>query len=163
LVLACSAGVGAEPLAGPIEAAVPGRGQVAGSCRRRRARQNVHVELAHLADVVGLVELVDEGMNVGQQGNGRNVLLLVFARVDDLPTRSGRAVERAGKGRGLALVHPHVLLEAEALAIREEQRLREQQRRARQHGRIFRARHLLLDTSITSGSLTRLLPIGLRM
>ena len=71
--------------------------------------------------------------------------LFVLARVDDLPTRGGRTVQSPGKGRCLALVHPHVLLEAEALAIREEQRLAEQQRRARQHGGIFRSGHMLLD------------------
>ncbi len=76
-------------------------------------------------------------MNVGQQRNGGDVLLLVHARIDDLPARRGRAVERAGKGRGLALVHPDVLLEAEALAIGKEHRLREQQRRARHHRRVF--------------------------
>ena len=71
--------------------------------------------------------------------------LFVFARVNDLPTRCWRVVQRAGKGRSLALVHPHILLEAEAFAIRKQQRFREQQRRARQHGRILRGRHLLLD------------------
>ncbi len=82
---------------------------------------------------------------LGSSGNGRDVLLLVYARIDDLPARGGRAVERAGKGRGLALVHPDVLLEAEALAVGEEHRFREQQRRARHHRRVLGGVHLRLD------------------
>ena len=58
---------------------------------------------------------------------------------------SGRPVQRAGKGGVLALIHPHVLLEAQAFAIRKEQRLGEQQRSARQDRRVVRAGHLLLD------------------
>ena len=137
---------GAEPLAGPVKAAIPGRGQIAGSLvATEKLAENTHVELPHLADVIRLVELVQQGMNIGQQGNGGQVALFVLARVDDLPSRCGRVVECPGKGRCLALVHPHVLLEAEAFAIGKQQRFREQERRARQHGRILRGRHLLLD------------------
>ena len=107
--------------------------------------ENTHVELAHLADVVRLVEFVHQRVKIGQQGNSGQVPLFVFARVDDLPARCGRVVECPGKGRRLPLVHPHVLLETEAFAIRKHQRFREQQWRARQHGRILRGRHLLLD------------------
>jgi hypothetical protein len=67
------------------------------------------------------------------------------------------------KGGGLALVHPHVLLEAEAFAIGKEERLGEQERGAGQDGRVVRAAICCLTKSMTSGSLTRLLPIGLRM
>ena len=49
------------------------------------------------------------------------------------------------KAACLALVHPDILLEAEAFAVREHQRLGEQQRSARQNGGVSRARHLLLD------------------
>ena len=57
---------GAKPLTGPIEAAVPGRGQVAGLLlAAEKLRENAHVELADLANVVGLTELVHQGVNVG--------------------------------------------------------------------------------------------------
>ena len=137
---------GAAALAGPVEAAVPGWGQIAGSAvASEDLYQNAQVELSHLADVVGLVELVHQGVNVGQQGHGRNVLLLVFERIDDLPARRGWAVHGPGEGRGLTLVHPDVLLEAEALAIGEKQRLGEQERRAGQYRGVLRDGHLLLD------------------
>ena len=62
--------------------------------------------------------------------------LLVFTGVDDLPTGSGRVFECPGKGGGLPLVHPHVLFEAEALAVGEEEGLGEQQGGAGHDGRV---------------------------
>ena len=104
----------------------------------------MEIELANLADVVGLVDLVDEGMNVWHQGHGGSVPVLVFAGVDDLPTGCGRVVEGSGKCGGLSLVHPYVLLEAQALAIGEEQGLGEQERGAGEDGGTVRGGHLLL-------------------
>ena len=57
----------------------------------------------------------------------------------------GGLVEGAGEGGGLALVHPHVLLEAEAFAIGEEQGLGEQQGSAGHDGRVLRAGHLVFE------------------
>ena len=98
--------------------------------------ENVHIELSHLAYVISLVERVDQRMDIGKQRHGRRVLSLVFARIENLPAGCGRAIERAGKCSGLALIHPYILLKAEPFAIGEEQRLGEQQRRASQHRRI---------------------------
>ena len=133
-------------MAGPVETAVPGRGQIAGSIvAGEDFGQDVQIELSHLADVVGLVKLVDQGMNVGKQRHGRDVPLLVFAGVDDFPGGRGGMVEGSGEGGSLALVHPHILLEAEAFAIGKEKRFGEQERRAGENRGVFRGRHLLLD------------------
>ena len=62
--------LGAEPLAGPVETAIPCRGQVAGGLvAAEELGENTHVQLAHLADVVRLVKLVHQWMSIGQQGN----------------------------------------------------------------------------------------------
>ena len=49
------------------------------------------------------------------------------------------------KAASLSLVHPHILLEAEALAIGKEKRLGEQERSAGEHRGAAGAGHLLLD------------------
>jgi len=84
----------------------------------------MQIELADLADVIRLVELVDERMNVGQQGHRGNLFAFVGARVLNLPGGGRRPIEGSRKGGCLTLVHPHILLEAQALAIRKEQRFR---------------------------------------
>src|ERR1017187_1568390 len=98
---------GAEPLAGPVDSAVPRRGKVARSVvATQDFSQNMQIQLSHLAYVVRLVELVHQRMNVRQQRHGGQVLALVLPGIDDLPTRRGWTVQSPRKGRGLPFIHP---------------------------------------------------------
>lgn len=132
----CEVGFGGiATCAGPIEAAVPGGGEVAGCVfAAEEFEENLQIELADLADVVRLVEVVEEGVKVSHLRNGRGVLLFVLEGVEDLPGGGGWVVEHAGKGSVAALVHPDVLLEAKAVAIGEEHGLGEHERRAGHDG-----------------------------
>ena len=81
---------GVAQLSGPIETTIPCGRQIAGCILAAEdSGENVHVELAHLTDVIGTIECVDEGMNVGQQRDNGQMALLVFAWIDDLPTDVG--------------------------------------------------------------------------
>ena len=89
------------------------------------------------------------------------MLLLVFEGVDDLPGGGGRAVERAGEGSGLALVHPQILLEAEAFAVGKDERLGEQDGSAGEDGGVVRACHLAFDEVHNLGILDEAFAHGL--
>ena len=54
-------------------------------------------------------------------------------------------VESTGKRGILSRIHPDILLEAEAFAVRKHHGLREQQRSAGENGGIARARHLFFE------------------
>ncbi len=82
-----SAGVLALRRCRPNRCRHPSGAQVAGcGVAAKQFGENVQIQLANLADVVGAIRLVYKRVNVGQQGHGGSVSSFVFAGIDNFPT-----------------------------------------------------------------------------